>query len=578
MILMLQRTLAAIAILAGALPTLATQLADPTFAGGVRAMPWTAHEFIGLEGVLREDVVAVGPDGSVYVAHENASDIMIVKLDANGAPVSGYTGAGVSRVPISSPFDLGAMHVEPGGALVLGGGRDLIRVDAAGRVDESFGSNGRMRIPYIPDGCATARIRQVLQADSGDWIAVGVQRYFEATTPTPTERGCTFFARVKANGAFDLTYGTNGNLSRPGFIAFDAAVRADGVVEAIGRNAGQSKRVVERYTPAGARLLAFGTFGAKELPDNGFAVSDSDGRILADGSLIFVAVTSQPTIVLHRYRPDHAFDALFAGLGRTILGVRDASIREVRVLPSVDGGFIVRAISTGAPGQFAAFYKIDARGLPDARFGDAGYARHLAASLSQATGWAMQPDGYVVFVAISHALIVPPPPPTVPPPSAFITANSHAARIPAVPDIVEFHNRITNHYFIAYDGLEAAGIDAGIAGPGWERTGWGLRPGGTTPVCRFYNPGANTHFFTIEPGECELVKRSPGWFYEGLGFFGTRLANGACPAGLRTVHRLFNNRQAFNDSNHRYIVDLSLVPGMVAQGWSLEGPVFCAKP
>jgi hypothetical protein len=314
----------------------------------------------------------------------------------------------------------------------------------------------------------------------------------------------------------------------------------------------------------------------KELPDNGFAVSDSDGRILADGSFIFVAMTAQPTLVLHRYRPDHTFDPLFAGVGRTILGVRDASIERPRVLATLDDGFLVRATSTAGSERFAVFYKVNARGLPDDRFGAAGYAKHLAANLSEATGWVAQPDGYVVFVAISYTPY--PVPPGIPTPSVYFTASPHATRIQAVPDIVEFRNRNLKHYFIAYDGLEAVGIDGGAAGPGWERTGETFRPGGTTAVCRFYNGGANTHFFTIEPGECEIVKRAPGWFFEGLGFYGTRLVNGACPARLRTVYRMFNNRQAFNDSNHRYIVELSLVPAMTAQGWSLEGPVFCVKP
>jgi hypothetical protein len=41
------------------------------------------------------------------------------------------------------------------------------------------------------------------------------------------------------------------------------------------------------------------------------------------------------------------------------------------------------------------------------------------------------------------------------------------------------------------------------------------------------------------------------------------------------VRRLYNNR---GDPNHRYVVDLSFAPAMVAQGWILEGVAFCAKP
>jgi len=275
---------------------------------------------------------------------------------------------------------------------------------------------------------------------------------------------------------------------------------------------------------------------------------------------------------------------MFAGLGRTVIGVRDASISLPRVLPLPDGGFLIRGISpSGGSRATTVFYKIDARGFPDDRFGDGGFTRYISSQIYEPVGWAVQPDGYMVFGVVSHPDFSGPgyeglkaAPPSFP--QVFYPVKAYMTRIQAIPDIVEFHNRITNHYFIAYDGAEAELIDGGSAGPGWERTQQGFRPGGTTPVCRFYNGGSNSHFFTIEPEECEIVKHSQGWFYEGLGFYAARLVNGACPATLLTVNRLFNNRQRFNDSSHRYVVDLSLVPAMVAQGWSLEGPVFCVKP
>jgi hypothetical protein len=227
--------------------------------------------------------------------------------------------------------------------------------------------------------------------------------------------------------------------------------------------------------------------------------------------------------------------------------MRDGPLLEPRVLPVADGGFIVRGL-VGNPyssGHLTAFYKIDARGIPDAGFGDGGYARHIAANNSRVVAWAIQPDGYVFFTAASFAPQPPPPPVFPTPPLGQIPVNAHASRIQAVPDVIEFRNIFTSHYFIAYDGLEAAGIDDGAAGPGWQRTQQRFHPGGLTPVCRFYNSGANTHFFTVEPGECELVKRSPGWAYEGLGFFAARIADGKCAPPLQTVFRLFNNRQRF---------------------------------
>jgi hypothetical protein len=56
------------------------------------------------------------------------------------------------------------------------------------------------------------------------------------------------------------------------------------------------------------------------------------------------------------------------------------------------------------------------------------------------------------------------------------------------------------------------------------------------------------------------VKRSQGWIYEGLGFYATRIANGGCAAPLVPVHRFYNNRARFNDSNHRYVTDRPCFP------------------
>src|SRR5204862_5671034 len=121
----------------------------------IRILPWSSAYYLGVEGRFLEDVVALAPDGGSFTIHEGPSDLTIVRLDANGEPVQDYVGAGVSRVPLASTFNLGGVYVASDGSLVLGGGRDLIRVDATGRVDLTFGDNGRTRVPFVNDSvCA----------------------------------------------------------------------------------------------------------------------------------------------------------------------------------------------------------------------------------------------------------------------------------------------------------------------------------------------------------------------------------------------------------------------------------------
>ncbi len=163
--------------------------------------------------------------------------------------------------------------------------------------------------------------------------------------------------------------------------------------------------------------------------------------------------------------------------------------------------------------------------------------------------------------------------------------------------VVEFHNEILDHYFIAAGEPEIAIIDAGGAGPGWRRTGLAFKAAYVTPpatlvpppgmpmpspVCRFYGApagGPNSHFFTAEASECALVKRSGGWYYEGIGFHAVAVsAGGECPPGYLRVLRAYNRGFPRNDSNHRFTTSDSTWREMERHGWALEGAVMCSPP
>ena len=150
--------------------------------------------------------------------------------------------------------------------------------------------------------------------------------------------------------------------------------------------------------------------------------------------------------------------------------------------------------------------------------------------------------------------------------------------------VYEFYNTNLKHYFRTSSAAEAQGIDNGSAGPGWVRTGdnftaavAGIGAIGFD-VCRFYTYGANSHFYTAFAEECDGLKSpSSGWVYEGLSFNIQLPGSGGCPSGTIAVHRLYNNRFAFNDSNHRFTTRLSEVAPLEAQGWRYEGVAFCAR-
>lgn len=147
--------------------------------------------------------------------------------------------------------------------------------------------------------------------------------------------------------------------------------------------------------------------------------------------------------------------------------------------------------------------------------------------------------------------------------------------------VYEFYNTYLNHYFRTGYSAENAAVLTGSAGAGWIDTnsyflGWRDGSSGAVPVCRFYAPGPNSHFYTANPQECELVKGYEGWQYEGIAYYAKLPDNGTCPSQTRPIYRAYNNRFAFNDSNHRFTIERTEIDSLVARGWSYEGVTMCA--
>lgn len=102
-----------------------------------------------------------------------------------------------------------------------------------------------------------------------------------------------------------------------------------------------------------------------------------------------------------------------------------------------------------------------------------------------------------------------------------------------------------------------------------------LQPPETNPATGM-RWGPNSHFYTIEAAECAAVKLDPGWRFESYDFNAWPMPGGGCPTGTVAVKRVYNNRFAQNDSNHRYMTDETIYQEMLGRGWSGEGVVMCA--
>ena len=150
--------------------------------------------------------------------------------------------------------------------------------------------------------------------------------------------------------------------------------------------------------------------------------------------------------------------------------------------------------------------------------------------------------------------------------------------------VMEFYNSGLKHYFRTIEPAEVQAIQSGGAGPGWSQTtddfaAWTVagKPFDALPVCRFYAAGPNSHFFTIDPNECEQVKKDPGWKYEGIAYYAKAISSARDCNRIDTtpVYRAYNGRFAQNDSNHRFTSSTSNYQSMISQGWIGEGIVMC---
>lgn len=162
---------------------------------------------------------------------------------------------------------------------------------------------------------------------------------------------------------------------------------------------------------------------------------------------------------------------------------------------------------------------------------------------------------------------------------AYQTLQTVAALQPYLL-VTEYYNVDIRHYFRTGARSDSAFILAGNAGNGWRDTydyffAWRDASSGAQPVCRFYGKGPNSHFYTADARECEAVKSFEGWAYEGIAFYMKVPQNGICPADTVPVHRLYNNRFAYNDSNHRFTTDMRVVGQMMQAGWLYEGIKMC---
>lgn len=461
-----------------AYPYLARYLAngnlDPSFgAGGL-----VVEEGLGIEDLNPSAVsvvaIALQPDGKELAL---LSSMKVLRYDAGGKRDLTFGSGGLASIDFGTPRAEGVdLARQPDGRIVVTGiahmfpaaiksSFGVVRLDANGAYDPSFGANGRALTAFsAADAYPTSVSVDVTSGATNDIVVAGfttdgeiaVARYlgtngaldpafdgdgkllfrpgpatFNAASEVLVSDGkLTLLAntsngsglvRILRDGTRDATFGQNGVATMPtgGLVwASGMAPRpGGGFVVAGGTGApGDDADLAAVFllddgsadTSVSPYGMVTASFGAK-FEDSKSVVAQNDGRIVLVGG---ATIGTDRDLALVRFGADGVLDPTFGGAGkvRTNVGRGDDLISSAILL---DDG---RVLATGATFNGSLFEFLTLRLTPsldlDPTFGKAGVVRSRDINRddysARGNGIAVQPDGKIVIggaIELSHAVV-----------------------------------------------------------------------------------------------------------------------------------------------------------------------------
>jgi len=372
------------------------------FLGSAAGAPGDLDATFGSGGVTRTaigsaaiaDALTLQPDGRILLAGSAypADGFAVVRYNADGSLDASFGSDGRAIGPQGSAV---ALAVQADGKILVagayvGGSMAVFRFTAEGSLDTAFGVAG---IAAGPAGEA----RAVSVQPDGKIVAIG-------GGPDPYPGTDTDFVtlRFDADGTPDASFGSNG-VVRTAIGAMSAAsgmaLQPDGKIVAAGWSIPNDRSVSEemtlaRYEANGALDGTFGSDGIATTRLGSFSVATAlamtpDGRLLAAGS-------ADRGLVVTRFTAQGGVDQTFGAGGTT--AIRTGGLRWAWGLALAPSGQILIA---GGDTSVFTILALEPEGSLDASFGDEGITRTAVGFISEARGVAVQPDGRIVAAGFS---------------------------------------------------------------------------------------------------------------------------------------------------------------------------------
>ena len=285
----------------------------------------------GTEDVI--NAIALQPDGKIVVAGTSwsditAYDIAFARYNTNGTLDNTFGNNGIKLIDIRGTDDKinSALVIQPDGKIVAAGFTHsdlsydflLVRLNAGGTVDASFGING-IAITDIADATSDA-IRGIALQPDGKIVAIGSSNINSTVS--------FIAARYSSDGTLDATFGNSGlvvginteeNTEEP----FAVSLQPDGKIVSAGlqqrtSDSWKSAQLI-RYNSNGTYDATFGTNGVVIIPGTNWeelysVVLQPDGKIVAAGNTYIV---DSRDFLLIRVNSNGTLDNTFGIGGKT---------------------------------------------------------------------------------------------------------------------------------------------------------------------------------------------------------------------------------------------------------------------
>ena len=327
---------------------------DSTFGGGTGRITvsqnWTGQNYteptIDSNGKI---LLAVG------TALDAASDFKLIRLNADGTPDNSFGGTGSIVIPVGAgsvrdtPQQL---LLQPDGKIVMAGyssnGTDndfsVIRVDSSGTLDTSFGSGGKL---VVPVGNAADILNSATLQSDGKIVLAGY-----------SSNGTNYdlsVVRIAADGTLDTTFNSTGKLLLPIGNGDDRATtviqQSNGKLVLAGRyfNGIDTDAVIVRLDVYGSLDTSFGGTGKVTLHLTGSTdiiyrlAQQADGKILLAGIIGGAGAGGgmSTTVAVLRLNADGTQDAGFGNQGLTTLSLHGIADQVGSIAVQGDGKIVV---------------------------------------------------------------------------------------------------------------------------------------------------------------------------------------------------------------------------------------------